>query len=141
MPANFPRRWRPSLPALFVAVGGYAALTQARTRAQQRHQFTTGTLREGKGLDGALLEEALHDNTQTPVDEQVGFRLDFPAWLLTRTDRDRQMTLDLMQGAKTSEVALKFGTTAARNSQLRRDFHEDCTRFCGEADEKGPRSC
>ena len=45
-----------------------------------------------------MYEEALHHNTQTPVDEQVCFRLDFPAWLLNRTDRDRRMVQDLMRG-------------------------------------------
>jgi hypothetical protein len=106
-------------------------------RAQRRHRFTTGTLREGRGLDGTLLEEALHDNTQTPVDEQVCFRLDFPAWLLTRSDRDCRMVLDLMRGERTLDVSRKYGTTPGRISQLRRDFHEDWSQFCGEQDEDG----
>ena len=106
-------------------------------RAQRRHRFTTGTLREGRGLDGTLLEEALHDNTQTPVDEQVCFRLDFPAWLLTRSDRDCRMVLDLMRGERTLDVSRKYGTTPGRISQLRRDFHEDWSQFCGGGDEDG----
>jgi hypothetical protein len=110
-------------------------------RAQQRHQFTTGILREGRGLDGTLLEEALHDNTQTPVDEQVCFRLDFPAWLLTRTDRDCRMVLDLMQGERTLDVSRKFGTTPARISQLRREFKEDWDWFCRECGEEQVGAC
>jgi len=109
-------------------------------RAQQRHQFTTGTLREGRGLDGAILDEALQDNTQTPVDEQVCFRLDFPEWLLTRTDRDRRMVLDLMRGERTLDVSKKFGTTPARISQLRREFHQDWSWFCGDLEDQSGRN-
>ena len=106
-------------------------------RAQQRHQFTTSTLRDFSSLDGNIFDEALHDNMQTPVLDQVAFRFDFPAWLLTRTDRDRRIVLDLMRGERTLEVSRKYGTTPGRISQLRRDFLEDWNRFCGEEDGPG----
>jgi len=109
-------------------------------RAQQRHHFTTGTLREGSSLNDTLLDEALHDNTQTPVPDQVAFRFDFPAWLLTRTDRDRRIVQDLMRGERTLDVSRKYGTTPARISQLRREFRQDWSRFCGERQEEGSAS-
>jgi hypothetical protein len=106
------------------------------SRAQQRHHFATGILREGKGLDGTLLEEALHDNTHTPVDEQVCFRLDFPAWLLTRTDRDHRIVRDLMRGERTLDVSRKYGTTPARISQLRGIFTRIGASFAGNGKRK-----
>jgi hypothetical protein len=90
--------------------------------AQRHHGFTVNSLPDRSSGDGLILDEALHDNTQTPVDEQVCFRLDFPAWLLTRSDRDCRMVLDLMRGERTLDVSRKYGTTPARISQLRRDF-------------------
>jgi hypothetical protein len=59
------------------------------------------------------------------------FRLDFPAWLRTRTDRDRRLIEALISGERTMDVASKHGLSAARVSQLRREFMEDWTRFCG----------
>jgi hypothetical protein len=78
------------------------------------------------------LEELLHDNTQTPIPDQVAFRQDFPAWRLTRSERDRRLVDDLMVGERTQDVAARYGLTQGRISQLRRDFLEDWSRFCGE---------
>jgi hypothetical protein len=66
------------------------------------------------------------------VPDQVSFRLDFPAWLQTRTDRDRRMVEDLLAGECTGDVAARYGLTAGRVSQLRREFHDDWERFHGE---------
>ncbi len=103
-------------------------------RAQQQHNFVVVSLPEGSSLNGNVFDEALIDNTQTPVPEQVAFRLDFPAWRLTRSDRDRRLIDDLMLGERTSAVADRHGLTAGRISQLRRDFSEDWRRFCGDVD-------
>ena len=71
---------------------------------------------------------------------QVSFRLDFPAWLLTRTDRDRRVVEDLMLGERTLDVARKFGLSPARISQLRREFKQDWQLFCADpADFEQPR--
>jgi hypothetical protein len=78
-------------------------------------------------------EEALADNTRTPPDEQAAFRLDFPAWLLTHTDRNRRVIGDLMRGERTKEVGEKYGLTPGRISQLRRELMNDWRRFRGEA--------
>ena len=100
-------------------------------RAQREHNFTVVSLPEGSSLNGNIFDEALIDNTRTPVDEQVAFRLDFPAWRRTRSDRDRRVIDDLMVGERTMDVADKHGLTAARISQLRRDFYQDWTKFGG----------
>jgi hypothetical protein len=104
-------------------------------RAQQQHNFVVVSLPEGSSLNGNVFDEALIDNTQTPVPEQVSFRLDFPAWRLTRCDRDRRVIDDLMVGERTMDVAERHGLTAARISQLRRDFQEDWSRFSGLDDD------
>jgi len=101
--------------------------------AQARHSFVVGKVPDFATLSVNPLSEALTDNTQTPPDEQAAFRLDFPAWLKTRTDRDRRVIEDLMVGERTGDVATRHGLTAGRVSQLRRDFLEDWQRFCGES--------
>lgn len=90
--------------------------------AQQRHGFSVGKLPDFATLSGNPLEEALQDNTRTPVDEQVAFRFDFPAWLLTYDDRRRRIIEAMAEGERTLDLAEKFGTTPGRISQLRREF-------------------
>jgi len=120
-------------------------------RAQQMHDFRVESLPvstraafehlysspHGQQRQDAF-EERLRDNTITPVPDQVSFRLDFPAWLKTRTERDRRVVQDLMAGERTGDVAAKYGLTAGRVSQLRRDFMEDWLRFCASPDEAKP---
>jgi hypothetical protein len=77
-------------------------------------------------------EERLRDNTQTPVPDQVTFRIDFPVWRCTRTERDRRVIDALMAGGRTRDVSRKFGLSPGRVSQLRRDFLEDWRRFTDE---------
>jgi hypothetical protein len=79
-----------------------------------------------------IYEERLQDNTITPPPEQAAFRIDFPAWLGTRTDRDRRVVDDLMLGERTLDVARKYGLSPARISQLRREFLADWTRFTAD---------
>jgi hypothetical protein len=77
-------------------------------------------------------EERLHDNTRTPPDEQAAFRIDFPAWLTTRTERDRRIIKDMAFGEGTNHLARRFGLSPARVSQLRREYHDDWRQFTGE---------
>ena len=106
--------------------------------ARQRHSFAVSSLPQASTLDGNPLDEALHDNTQTPVPEQVSFRLDFPAWLATLSDRDRRLALDLMRGERTQDVAARYGLSPPRVSQLRRQFLDGWGRFCGDRAEVPP---
>jgi hypothetical protein len=100
--------------------------------AQRLNGFTVGKLPDFSTLDGSPLEEALIDNTQTPPDEQAAFRIDFPAWRLTHSERDRRLIDTLMLGGRTKEVSRLFGLSPGRISQKRRQFLEDWRRFCGE---------
>jgi hypothetical protein len=60
------------------------------------------------------------------------FRIDFPAWRASRTERDRRILDDLMLGERTLDVAAKYGLSPGRVSQLRREPHDDWERFCAE---------
>ena len=97
--------------------------------AQRRRGFAVQPLPDFSTLAGNPLEEALADNTVTPVDEQVAFRLDFPRWLSTYSDRDRRIALDLMAGERTLEVADKYGLSPGRVSQMRTQFRDGWRRF------------
>lgn len=113
-------------------------------RAQRLHGFTverlpTSTRRSFQNVYGMLgqremdvFEERLRHNTQTPVDEQAAFRCDLPAWLLTRTDRDRRLIHDMAANERTLNLARKYGISPARVSQLRREFHDDWERFTAD---------
>jgi hypothetical protein len=101
-------------------------------QAQHRHGFAVAKLLDCSALDGGPLHEALHDNTQSPVDEQVCFRIDFPSWRASRTERDRRVLDDLMLGERTLDVAARHGLSPGRVSQLRRELHDDWEFFCAE---------
>lgn len=102
--------------------------------AQQRHGFTVSSLPDSSS-PAHLLEEALRDNTVSPVPDQVSFRVDFPAWRRTRGERDRRLIDDLMVGERTEPMARKHGLSPARVSQLRRQFHDDWLQFTGEIED------
>ena len=86
----------------------------------------------GAGANGSPLEEALRDNTRSPVDEQACFRLDFPAWLRSLPRRDRRLVKGMALGHRTLDLARRFRLSAGRVSQLRREFHREWQRFHGE---------
>jgi hypothetical protein len=111
-------------------------------RAQHRHDFrveslplSTRTHHENRyaTVDGQrridVLEERLHDNTVSPVPDQVAFKVDFPAWLQTRSERDRRIIADMVRDERTSDLARKYRVSAARISQLRRAYQADWQRF------------
>jgi hypothetical protein len=99
--------------------------------AQRRRHFAVERLPDFSTLSSNPLAEALVDNTQTPPPDQASFRIDFPSWLTTRSERDRRLVEVLMVGERTQDVGRSFGLSPARVSQLRRDFHDDWQRFCG----------
>jgi hypothetical protein len=121
-------------------------------RAQRRHGFKVEPLPTSTRTSHAELyavagqrqldiyEERLQDNTRTPPDEQAAFRLDFPAWLTTRTERDRRIIADMAVGERTKHLARRFGLSPARVSQLRREYRDDWLMFTGETQGLEPRA-
>jgi len=132
-------------PNRFVsAIAGYAAKAARSGRklcgqepakdvlsplAQQRHGFHVVKLPEFSTRDGNAYDEALHDNTVTPVDEQAAFRCDFPVWLQSYDQRRRDILGEMLLGERTQDLAKRFGVSAARISQLRGEFFLDWLQF------------
>jgi hypothetical protein len=81
-------------------------------------------------------EERLKDNTQTPVPDQVQFRIDFPAWLATLTGRERRIIRLMARNERTLDLSKQFGLSPARISQLRREFHDDWLHFTADTAER-----
>jgi hypothetical protein len=100
--------------------------------AQRKHGFAVVKLPDFCTLKLHPLEEALHDNTVSPVPDQVAFRLDFPAWLSTLGQRNRAIVDDMALGHRTKVLAKLYHVSESRISQLRREFHDDWQRFRGE---------
>jgi hypothetical protein len=100
--------------------------------AQRRHGFAVQPLPARSTLNGNVFDEALRDNTRTPPDEAAAFRCDFPAWLAALGPRHRALAEDMALGHATQDLARRYGVSASRVSQLRRAFHADWERFCGE---------
>jgi hypothetical protein len=125
------------------AIAGYAARAvrsgrrlcgQEKTQdalsplAQRRRGFAVGPLPEESRL-GNVFDEALHDNTQTPPDEQAAFRMDFPRWLSGQGERNGRIAFDLMLGERTSAVARRYALSPSRVSQMRTQFRDGWRRF------------
>jgi hypothetical protein len=119
--------------------------------AQQRHHFTVEPLpcsiaSTHEGRHGATRgqrrqdswEERLHDNTLTPIPEQVAFRLDFPAWLDSLTSRERRLVGEMANNERTMDLSQRFELSPARISQLRRELHNDWQRFNGDGENPTP---
>jgi hypothetical protein len=131
-------------------VGGMNRATDALNPvAQQRRGFTVGSLPVStstfhENLYGAVdgqthldaSEDRLKDNTQTPIPQQVAFRLDFPAWLKTRTERGRRVIEQMAQNERTMHLARRFGVSKGRISQLRREYQDDWQRFTSDREAK-----
>lgn len=101
--------------------------------AQQRHNFYVGKLPDFSTESTNPLMEALTDNTVTPVDEQVAFRIDFPAWLQTMTPRERRIIKAMIRNERTKDLSQEFELSQGRISQLRREFRDDWRHFIGES--------
>ena len=78
----------------------------------------------------AAVTEAVADNAVSPVPDQVQFRLDFPAWRRTLPASKGALVDLLAVGHRTAEAAAACGVSAARVSQLRREFRAGYRAFC-----------
>jgi hypothetical protein len=113
--------------------------------AQHRHRFAVGSLPSSNATTHEALygtvggqrkldafEERLQDNIQTPVPEQVCFRMDFPAWLETLTPRERRMIREMANNERTLDLSKRFEVSPGRISQMRSELRNDWARFCGD---------
>lgn len=78
-------------------------------------------------LESVELREYVSD--ETPVPDAVAFRLDFPAFLATLSDRQREVAVDLLSGMGTGECAAKHLVTPAAISQTRARIADQYAEF------------
>lgn len=76
----------------------------------KQQNITVGPIANGNSLQGNNFDDALTDNNQSPVDEQVAFKLDFAAWLQTYDDRSREVIYALMRGEHSRQVGHRYDT-------------------------------
>ncbi|HEV3146949.1 MAG TPA: hypothetical protein VGZ47_23880 [Gemmataceae bacterium] len=76
--------------------------------------------------------DAVRGCHRTPVPDQGCFRIDFPEWLATLSQRVCQIAQSLAAGYSTNEVARAFSISASRVSQLRRELSESWRSFQDE---------
>lgn len=83
--------------------------------------------------DECWREILVEDGSATPADLAAS-RIDYPAWLLTLSPRDRKVAETLSRGETTGRVARMFRISSGRVSRLRRELREAWQRFHGEID-------
>ena len=76
--------------------------------------------------------EVVVEDYRTPIPDQVCFRIDFPEWLSSLSNRDRCVAEALANGDSTGEIARRFRISAGRVSQLRRELHASWDAFHAE---------
>ena len=96
--------------------------------AQQRRGIRVEHLNDNNPDDHSWIDSLVQDRRSTVLDH-VAARMDVAAWLKTLCRRTRRIATDLATGCTTSEVARKYGVTAARISQLRRELAESWGEF------------
>ncbi len=102
-------------------------------RCQKRRQLRVSTLSRVFIPHGNVFEDALCDNTQTPVPDQVQFRCDFTAWEQRLPLVKQRLVKGLALGHRTKDLAAEFELSEGRISQLRKEFSADYTAFCGDS--------
>ena len=78
--------------------------------------------------------EILVEDRHAGTAETAAARIDFSAWLRSLNPKRRRIAKTLASGETTQATAKKFGVSAGRISQLRRQLYEGWLQFIGEAD-------
>ena len=99
--------------------------------AQQRKQHSLQRLDLFNRHTARWCEVIVEDH-QTPIPDQVCFRIDFPKWLSRLRSSDRRVDEALADGDSTGEIARHFDISTARVSQLRRELHASWEKFHAE---------
>jgi hypothetical protein len=103
--------------------------------AARQHGFRLAGLERYDANRGRWLVRAI-PASDTPIPDQVAFRIDFADWLSRLPGRNRRIAETLACGNTTSEVAHRFRVSAARISQLRLQFFESWHAYTGEAPDR-----
>ncbi|MEK6236668.1 MAG: hypothetical protein N2C14_18320 [Planctomycetales bacterium] len=82
---------------------------------------------------GRWVEFVVEDD-RTPVPDQAAFRLDFPVWLESLSERNREIAEEMAMNESTKDLARRHRVSPARVSQLRREFKDSWEAFHEEDD-------
>jgi hypothetical protein len=149
-----PAREFPSMMATFAVrqvrdgrrVGGRRSSKDVLSpRAQRRHGFRVQSLPmstrrsheevhttiHGQGRMDCF-EEMLHEDRKTPVPEQAAFRIDWPEFMRSLSQRDRWLATFLSLGNSAKEAAEKFRLSQGRVTQLRQGWCREWRARQGE---------
>jgi hypothetical protein len=99
--------------------------------AQRRRGFRVEQLHRYDQEEACWIDDIVEDKRASVLDV-VAVRLDFRAWLRTLCKRTKRIARDLARGCTTAETARKYGVTAGRVSQLRRQLEESWFDFQAE---------
>jgi RNA polymerase sigma factor (sigma-70 family) len=99
---------------------------------QQAKDIQCERLEQYDEQQDAWQEVLVEDRQATPADI-AATRIDFSTWLRGLSKRSRRIAKILARGETTQAVAKRFGLTAGRISQLRRELQESWQTFQGEA--------
>jgi hypothetical protein len=110
------------------------------TVAKRRHGFAVESLpastarsREGSTPRDQrmpdVFEERLRDNTVTPIPDAAAFRIDWPRFLATLSNRDRRLAEYLSLGHAAKKAARKFRLSQPRVTQLRQRWSREWQLF------------
>ena len=114
-------------------VGGHQSCRDVMSPlTQKRRGFTVGSLTAWCPPEGPWQEVVVDSRRVSPAD-RAAFKLDFAQWLSQWPLRHRRIINSLAAGHRTMAVALRFGVSPARVSQLRREFERSWQQFQGMA--------
>jgi DNA-directed RNA polymerase specialized sigma24 family protein len=104
-------------------VGGRLNLCDVSSQYCQAHNSVSLKSLDCGGTSFGWEEVLVENRCSTPA-EIAAARIDFRAWLKTLPTRNRHLAEQLATGESTSNVAVLFGISSARVSQLRRELHD-----------------
>ena len=104
-----------------------------------RGRFAVKSLHDHAPEKGGVVSEALTVDPRARVPDQAALRVDFPRWRSGFGSRDRAVLDALAGGDRPGEVAVGFGISPARISQLREVFRDSWRAFHNGAAAKGVR--
>ncbi len=128
------RKGRMDNPGILKSVLWYA-IKQTKSKRTVQGKGKTKDAMDYRDRGRATFEHADLDGLigrNTPVPEQVSFRVDVPAFFGTLNERQRNMAYDLAVGETTGEVAQKHGITSGAVSQFRSRFKKWFDDFFAE---------
>jgi hypothetical protein len=97
---------------------------------RRSHEEVHTTLSGQREMDA--FEERLHENYRTPVAEAAAFRIDWPQFMRSLSQRDRLLATFLSMGNSAKAAAAKFGLSPGRVTQLRQSWCREWRTSQGE---------